>query len=175
MTNKIRTIAILVISILFTIAALIVTFMKTERVTIENTTSFTATLVKIEEKQGKQRASLFLTVEEFRPKLVVYNDKMIYNYGYFINLPAGERIVFRVEDTALDYLSESDYVYIVSLSTDEYEIISLDDWNQNRNISDSKIHTTSIISAVITTLISIQCILVLNNTNVFAKIRNFSR
>lgn len=122
-------IVILIVVVLFYIGSfgLIYLVFMSDRQNESNTTSYTATVSSVDIINDQ---SSLIYIKEYENALLVM-DVIMENIDVseLECLNSGQQIYFRIENYEVDYVNEVEFVEIVSLSTDEKDIFTLDDYN----------------------------------------------
>lgn len=171
MKRKKLTVVVLVFSILSFIATVggSIVASTVETISEKNTTEYTATVTSVKiEGSGTDKYGRICT-EEYGDKLLISVSKKLVDMNDFENIQAGQTVFFRIQNVWVESFEEMDFVIIVSLKTEEKEILSLSNYAAYRENQDFKIRMIGIVGAPIFLLISVHCILRLKGINVFRR------
>lgn len=172
MNKKKLTILLFTISLLMCIAMIAVTVSinERERISVSNSTEFKGTVVST--KIGEDNNDLLgeIQIEELDTVLCVNWIKTMDVTEIFSELRDGETIYYRIENGWLKKLDSMQFVYIVSLKTENENIFSIDDYNSIYGRARSRIRIATSIIAIGCAGICIYCIFQLkkmrkNNAN----------
>ena len=130
----------------------------------DNTTEFASTVKSLAVEGNGQYGIIY--VEENEAELII--DFNIIDIDDFNTLQAGQTIIFRVETIWLKHFEAGEFMHIVSLRTEEEEILSLSRYNEKKD-NRPYIMKQLIFLGPLFLLISIHCILLLKGINVFQK------
>ncbi len=100
-----------------------------------NTTEFLGTVKNVATTgTGGDEYGVLCTME-YEAKLYIYHINDFIDTSEFINLQPGQLIYFRIENAWLDTFDEINFVNIVSLRTNEKDLISLNNYIKFEKIS----------------------------------------
>lgn len=168
--NKKAIVAIIIFSFLFVLMLFIGFIVPTffEGSTESNTIELNATINYIELIENEKENSYNIYTEEYHTSLV-FSTKIMVDQNYIDYLQKGQIIIFRFEQVWAEQFNDMQFIYIVTLRTQDKEIITLDSYNKQFEINKANIKITAIVFSIILLLIIIQYILLLNNINIFKK------
>lgn len=131
-----------------------------------------ATLTDAEIIGSEDNMYLTIHTEEYGDKLFVSSGiiKKI-DLNDISNLEKGQRISFGVESSMLEELTETGYAAVVCLKTEDKEIFSLSNYNENMHNSMISARATAMVVALIFLLLSVHCILLLKGINIFKRFK----
>ena len=170
MKRKNLAVVALIFSLLFFFGMLgNVIIMNTRNPSEANTTQFTATVRGVEIDGEGIHEHCIIHSEEYGGKLSTYNIRGISDTTDFNSLKNGQFVFFRVENIWLDQIEEMRFFPIISIRTEEEEIVSLSDYNEYMDDLRFAPTIAGIVVALIFLLASIHCILLLKGINVFRR------
>lgn len=143
----------------------------TESHSEKNTTEFVATVMRVEIVGEGTYKRCIIHSEEYGDKLDTYNIRGIVDMSNFTSLNSNQTIYFRTKNSWVNQFEEMSFIPIVSLRTEEKEIVSLSSYNEFMAPS---LYSATIAGIVVTTiflLTSIHCVLLLKGFNVFHRFK----
>lgn len=168
MKRKKLTIAIGIISLLMLggIIANIFIMHTNESLSETNTTEFSGTVKNVATMGTGNDEYGIICTGEYESRLHIYHINDFINTNDFISLQPGQMIYFRIENTWLDTFGEMNFVHIVSLRTNERDLISLNNYNNLMDKQQLIAIVVSIIAAILFLFIFIYCMLSLKGFNI---------
>lgn len=107
-----------------------------------NTTEFAATVVSV----STEREHVIIYTEEFGDRLTTFGIRDLYDISDFTNLENGQTVFFRLENIWAERFKELLLPFpIVSLRTEEVEIVSLSSFNEHR----ANMHTWVTVAGIV--------------------------
>ena len=132
-----------------------------------NTTEFLGTVKNVATTgTGGDEYGVLCTME-YEAKLYIYHINDFIDTSEFINLQQGQLIYFRIENAWLDTFDEINFVNIVSLRTNEKDLISLNNYIKFMDKQQRNAIVISIVTAILFLLIFIYCMLCLKGFWIF--------
>lgn len=132
-----------------------------------NTTEFLGTVKNVATTgTGSDEYGVLCTME-YEAKLYIYHINDFIDTSEFINLQPGQLIYFRIENAWLDTFDEINFVNIVSLRTNEKDLISLNNYIKFMDKQQRNAIVISIVTAILFLLIFIYCMLCLKGFWIF--------
>lgn len=174
MKSKKRIIFFMLLSLILLLSSIVCVILvtKTNKGIFEaDTTEFSATVSRFEIKGTGDNKYGILYTNEYGEKLLI--RKEFVNESNLVNLQEGQTIYFRIENNWVDVFYETDFVYIVSLHTDEVEIISLDQYNAAMHSNYNNMITAAVFTGILFLLVFVHCVLLIKGYNVFQKLKKF--
>lgn len=132
--------------------------------TEETTSLYTATVQEVYISGAGNRAYTEIRVKEYDTLLYISANlcKSI-EIVDIKELKEGDIIFFRIEDIKVEHLDNAEFVDIVSLKTEEKNILTLEDYNEYMYNAALPARITSVIMALVFLFISVLCCLKLYN------------
>lgn len=123
---------VLIIPVFFLIGALgnIIIMNNMEEFSEGNTTEFMATVVHVNVNAPATTERDILYTEEYTDKINLLNIRKFIDMKDFAYIQPGQIIFFRVDNVLLDQFDKIKSINIVSLRTEEKEIVSLSRYNE---------------------------------------------
>jgi predicted permease len=169
--SKKVTVALIIFIILFLMTVFIgfIVPLFFEKLTESNTIELTATVDNIEIIKIQNKYHYIINTSEYGKKLMVRNSKEIINIENFNNIKEGQIIIFRIEKQWAEKINEIEFVYIVTLKTEDEEVITFNSINAQHESDILKIRIAAVIFGAIFLSVSIHCILSLEGINILKK------
>jgi hypothetical protein len=139
------------------------------KLTEMNTTEFEATVRSIEIYGEGTREYCIIHSEEYGDKLITYSIRGISDISDFDRFKSGQTVFFRVENIWLNQFEELTVFPIVSIRTENEEIVSLSSYCEYRASSLLEPTIAGIVVILIFLMLSIHCVLLLRGINVFRR------
>ena len=140
-----------------------------------NTTEFTATVRGVEIKGEDTHTHYIIYSEEYGDKLNTYNIRRIGDISDFDNLKKGQTVFFRMENIWLNQYEDMTFFPIISIRTEEKEIVSLSDYNSEKEALRFAPTIAGVVVALIFLCLSLYCIFLLKGINIFRRLKNNSK
>lgn len=152
----------LIISIIFLLLSVIfvgISFMPSiysNKATLNNTTVIQVTLSSIEIKDD----SCIINTEEYGSKLIVRNLEEFIDKESISDIPPKTILFVGIDNSKLDNIESSSFIFIVSLETEAKGLITLDSHNMIIEKSEKTIQITSIVFSIIFFIIALSCFII---------------
>ena len=161
----------LVLSLIFFFGTIgnVITMHNASKLTEMNTTEFTATVRSVEIDGEGTREYCIIHSYEYGDKLITYSIREISDISDFTKLESGETVFFRIENIWLSNFEDMIVFPIISIRTEEDEIVSLSSYNEYKVNSLFATMITAMVVGLVSFISSIHCVLLLRGVNVFRR------
>jgi len=171
MKRKYLTVIVLIVSMIFFFGSIgnVIIMNKTEKLSVVNTTEFTATVKSVGIAGEGTHEYCIIYSEEYGDKLSTYDIRRITDIGDFSSLKKGETVFFRTNNIWIDKFEEMKFIPVLTIRTEKEDIVSLTRYNEYAAPSLSAATIAGIVVALIFLLTSTYCLLLLKGIHLFRK------